>query len=254
MKIFTFANQKGGVGKTSTVYGLSSILAERGYRVLTIDMDPRADLTSSFSCQTNFFLVGSLYQKEPLQITKEIPIGKGKIDFVSSHKNLHNLDLAIISEPDKDFRLKEAFEKINQSKYDYVLIDVPPGNLLLLMNALVASEFVISPTQISAFAVNGLVELSDSIRSIRRNQNSKLKYAGILPVVYEANTRLAKSFEIDVHELEEKLVTKVFKTRIRKCQDIPNSQAEKKLLTDLNRSSNAYTDYSAFADEIIKIK
>lgn len=224
--IFSFTNQKGGVGKTTTVLNLGAFLAKKGKSVLLIDLDPQANLTSGIGHKPS--LKNESGEEVGPKMTKRTPtvydviIGASKIPaaFVATKiENLFlvpaNLDLAgaeieLVSKMSREFLLKNALKDI-KDYYDYIFIDCAPSLGLLPINALVAAQKIIIPIQCEYFALEGLGQLVRTIEMLKSNLNSTLQVGGVVLTMYDKRTRLSKAVEDEVRRF---FKGKVFKTVI----------------------------------------
>jgi chromosome partitioning protein len=198
-EIITIANQKGGVGKTTTAVNLSASLAIAEKKVLLVDFDPQANATSSLGFYKNDYEFNIYHTL----------IGAKEIDEVILHTTLDTLDIipsniglvAIEKEldsfEDKELRLKKILKPL-KDKYDYIIIDSPPTLGTITINALCASDSVIIPIQCEFFALEGLAQLLNTIKLVRRTKNSKLSIKGILPTMYTSQNNLAKQVLSDL--------------------------------------------------------
>src|SRR6184192_3891494 len=209
--VISFANQKGGVAKTTTTLNLGVAFAEHGLKVLLIDLDPQGNLTMSQglnpdSIERSMFDV--LVHRLPIQ---EV-VHHAEVDLAVSSIDLAGAELALSSMIGRERALDKALVEVKDG-YDYVLIDTPPSLGLLTINALVASSGVIVPVQCEYLSLRGLVQLENTLSMIRENLNPNVRIAGILPTMFD--TRTLHSREA-VEILEENFGELVFETRIRK--------------------------------------
>ena len=202
--VIAFANQKGGVAKTTSTLNLAVALAEQRKRVLTVDLDPQGNLTMSQGLNPDT-IERSMYDVLVHRLPLEQVIHKGEIDLAGS-------ELALSSMIGRERALERALLPV-KSEYDYVLIDTPPSLGLLTINALVASDGVIVPVQCEYLALRGLVQLENTLSMIRENLNPNVAIQGILPTMFDGRTLHAREA---VEILQENFGDLVFKTRIRK--------------------------------------
>src|ERR1700682_1825587 len=190
-KTISVANQKGGVGKTTTVVNLGAGLAELDQRVLLIDLDPQAHLTINMGVRRPDEVEAPVYdllmqdetQARDLIMRAELM----RIDFIPATLDLSAAELQLINEMGREQILKEKLAPV-QRLYDFIVIDCPPSLSLLSVNALVASDEVIIPLQCEYFGMKGMQQLQKSIERVRTKLNPKLKVGGILPTIYKART------------------------------------------------------------------
>jgi len=202
-RVFALANQKGGVGKTTTAVNLGAYLAHGGYRVLLVDTDPQANATSSLglpALDLPFSLYDVYLNRVPLTdtitLTKEV-----NLDLVPSHPNLAGAEVELVHEQGREFLLREALRPA-LDRYDIVLIDSPPSLGLLTINALAAVTYgVLIPVQCEYLALEGLGRLWDTVTLVRERLNPKCHVAGVILTMYDARTNLAQEVVNNVREV-----------------------------------------------------
>ena len=209
--VIAFANQKGGVAKTTSTLNLAVALAEEGKRVLTVDLDPQGNLTMSQGLNPDT-IERSMYDVLVHRLPLEQVIHEGEIDLAVSSIDLAGAELALSSMIGRERALERALLPM-KGGYDYVLIDTPPSLGLLTINALVASDGVIVPVQCEYLSLRGLVQLENTLSMIRENLNPHVAIQGILPTMFDGRTLHAREA---VEILQENFGDLVFKTRIRK--------------------------------------
>jgi chromosome partitioning protein len=210
-KVIVFANQKGGVAKTTSTLNLSVAFKERGLNVLSIDLDPQGNLTMSQGFNPDEIdrsMFDVLVHKLPI----EQVIRSAEIDLAVASIDLAGAELALAAMIGRERTLEKALEPI-RSRYDYILIDTPPSLGLLTINAFVAADGVIVPVQTEYLSLRGLVQLENTLAMVRDNLNPKVEIIGILPTMYDK--RLLHSREaVDI--LAENFGDLVYQTKIRK--------------------------------------
>jgi chromosome partitioning protein len=209
--VIAFANQKGGVAKTTSTLNLAVALSEQGKRVLTVDLDPQGNLTMSQGLNPDT-IERSMYDVLVHRLPLEQVIHKGEIDLAVSSIDLAGAELALSSMIGRERALERALVPL-KGEYDYVLIDTPPSLGLLTINALVASDGVIVPVQCEYLSLRGLVQLENTLSMIRENLNPHVSIQGILPTMFDGRTLHAREA---VEILRENFGDLVFKTKIRK--------------------------------------
>ncbi|MBN2323153.1 MAG: ParA family protein [Spirochaetes bacterium] len=203
------ANQKGGVGKTTTVVNLSAYLAQEGKRTLVVDLDSQGNSCSGLGVAKDEIRKGLYEAMLGLVDTAEIirPTGVENLSILPSNINLSGAQVELVGMQQREFRLKRVIETVKNT-YDYIFIDSPPSLGLLTINGLVASDSVIIPIQCEYYALEGLSQLLKTINLVRQRLNSELKLEGVLLTMYDTRTNLSK-------QVTEEIIT-YFKSRVYK--------------------------------------
>ena len=210
-RVIAFANQKGGVAKTTSTLNLAVALAEKGNSVLTVDLDPQGNLTMSQGLNPDS-IERSMYDVLVHKLPIEQIIHSGEIDLAVSSIDLAGAELALSSVIGRERALEKALLAVKE-RYDFVLIDTPPSLGLLTINALVASNGVIVPVQCEYLSLRGLVQLENTLSMIREHLNPTVEIQGILPTMYDSRTLHSREA---IEILQENFGALVFKTWIRK--------------------------------------
>lgn len=252
MKVITVTNQKGGTGKTSTALFLTYGLADRGNRVLLIDLDQQAD--ASFAAHVGYDKNKTSFEVLTDQVNIDdaiVPVNEF-VDLLPASARMARLDVVFAESEiiDGQFKLKDALEPI-ESKYDYIIIDTPPAISMAVMNALTASDEVVVPTQADLFSLKGLGELATVVNQIKKRSNPNLKIAGILIGRYNARTLFAQSVADELDKIATKLHTKVFKAKIREATSIKESQNAFKSIFKYDPRGKATKDINNFINELL---
>ena len=249
--IFTLGNQKGGVGKTTTVFAMSSGLSNRGNRVLAIDLDPQCNLTLSSGIEL-MDLDKTLYDvfRKKDKTRKYIVSSDIGFDLLPGGLSLAGADMDF-TQTGREYMLQEAISDI-QSDYDYIIIDTPPTLGILTVNALTASDYLIIPMMTDVYSIQGLSQLSGMVDNVRKYCNSDLRVAGFLITKFHERQLLSKALLQQIDDIAGQMGTKVFETRIRESVAVREAAL---LQSDIFREApkaNATVDYNQFIDEIIR--
>jgi chromosome partitioning protein len=245
-RVIAFANQKGGVAKTTTTLNLAVAFAERGLRVLAVDLDPQGNLTMSQGMNPDTIersMFDVLVHRLPIT---EIVV-RTEIDVAVSSIDLAGAELALSSMIGRERALEKALLPV-KSQYDYILIDTPPSLGLLTINALVASNGVIVPVQCEYLSLRGLVQLENTMSMIRENLNPEVRIAGILPTMFDGRTLHSREA---IEILEENFGDLVFRTRIRKTIRYAEAPVKGSSILKYDPNGPAAEAYRALAEEVL---
>ena len=245
-EVIAFANQKGGVAKTTTTLNLAVAFAETGHRVLCIDMDPQGNLTMSQGIDPDK-VEKSLYDV----LVNDMPISEviqhREIDIAVASIDLAGAEIAMSTKIGRERSLEKALKEV-VGDYDFVCIDTPPSLGLLTINALTAATKVIVPVQCEYLSMRGLVQLQNTLKMIQENLNPDVRIEGILPTMLDARTVHAKEA---VEILEENFGDLVFKSRIRKAIKFAEAPVKGASVLKYDPESNAASYYRALAEEVL---
>jgi len=255
MKTLVIANQKGGVGKSTTATTIASILNEKGYKTLLIDTDMQCNSTDTYKAKTEN--VATLYDVILADESERVPLSEaiqtteyGSI--IASDQLLGNADTIIKNDAVNGiYRLQEALETISND-WDYVIIDTNPTLNSMIYNSLVAADEVIIPVVADRYALAGLSQLSDTIKAIKSRPNKNLKVAGLLLIKYKNQTNLGRQVREDLESVATQMDTKLFETTIRETVKVQESQVVREPLIKYAPNCTACIDYKAFVEELIK--
>jgi chromosome partitioning protein len=245
-RVISFANQKGGVAKTTTTLNLGVALAERQLKVLLVDLDPQGNLTMSQGLNPDAIersMFDVLVHRLPIQ---EV-IHHTEVDLAVSSIDLAGAELALSSMIGRERALEKALAPVRES-YDFVLVDTPPSLGLLTINALVASNGVIVPVQCEYLSLRGLVQLENTLSMIRENLNPEVGIEGILPTMYDKRTLHSREA---VEILQENFGDLVFDTKIRKTVRYAEAPVKGTSVLKYDPSGNAAEAYRQLAKEVL---
>ena len=248
-KIISVANQKGGVGKTTTTVNLSTILAKKGKKVLLIDTDPQGNATSGLGVSKDVelsvydILIGDTEFDETLQ---ETAIKNLKV--CPSNISLAGAEVQLVSMMSREQRLKTKLDKI-KDQYDYILIDCPPSLGLVTLNAFTASDSVLIPVQCEYFALEGLGQLLNTVNLVKKHLNKNLEIEGALLTMYDARTNLSNQV---VKEVKKYFEDKVYKTVIPRNVRLSEAPSYGVPITVYDPRSKGAKAYEKFAKELLK--
>ena len=248
-RVFAIANQKGGVGKTTTAINLAASLAANDFRVLVIDSDPQGNATSGLGVAKDpqrpslyHVLLGDTPPKEAI-----IPTDFEGLSIISADKNLVGANLELVDIPNREFRLRQRIAEIRED-YRYILIDCPPALDLLTLNALIAADSVLVPIQCEFFALEGISELMDTIDRIRDSFQHDLGIAGILLTMYDDRTNLTRQVAADLRDFFHDLV---FRTIIPRSVRLAEAPSFGKPILAYDPRSRGAESYIQLAKEIL---
>jgi chromosome partitioning protein len=245
-RVIAFANQKGGVAKTTSTLNLAVALAEKRHKVLIIDLDPQGNLTMSQGLNPDE-IERSMYDVLVHRLPIENVIHHGEVDLAVSSIDLAGAELALSGMIGRERALEKALVSVRDA-YDFVLVDTPPSLGLLTINALVASNGVIVPVQCEYLSLRGLVQLENTLSMIRENLNPEVGIQGILPTMYDSRTLHSREA---VEILQENFGDLVFKTRIRKTVRYAEAPVKGLSILKYDPSGSAAEAYRELAKEVL---
>ena len=249
-KIISIANQKGGVGKTTTAVNLCTILAKKGKKILLIDTDPQGNATSGLGVdkETEFSTYDLLISDTPaLDIIQETSIKNLAIS--PSNMNLAGAEVQLVSMMSREQRMKEKLDEI-KDEYDYIFIDCPPSLGLINLNAFTASDSVLIPVQCEYYALEGLGQLLNTIELVRKHLNKNLYIEGALLTMYDIRTNLANQV---VKEVKKFFQNKVYKSVIPRNVRVSEAPSYGMPITVYDPKSKGARSYEKFAREFLKL-
>lgn len=249
-KVISVANQKGGVGKTTTTVNLGTILAKKGKKVLLIDADPQGNATSGLGVEkevefsTYDILVNETEIKDAIQdtIIKNLKVCPSNI-------NLAGAEVELVSMMSREQRLKEKLDMV-KDKFDYILIDCPPSLGLITLNSFTASDSVLIPVQCEYYALEGLGQLLNTINLVKKHLNKEIKIEGALLTMYDMRTNLSNQV---VKEVKKYFGDKVYKTVIPRNVRLSEAPSYGMPITEYDPRSKGAKSYIKFAKEFLKV-
>ncbi|GAB4324792.1 MAG: ParA family protein [Candidatus Zixiibacteriota bacterium] len=250
-RIISIANQKGGVGKTTTAVNLASCIAKSGKLVLLIDLDPQANSTSFLGLNPKN-ITNSTYEI----LINDVPIadaivqvGVERLDFVPSAVRLVGAEVEMVGMDHRERRLRTALSD-EQLQYQYVIIDCPPSLNILTLNALVASGSVLIPVQCEYFALEGLSLLLDTIRKVQASMNPDLQLEGVLLTMFDGRLNLSRQVEAEARKFFD---GKVYQTVIQRNVRLSEAPGFGKPIIEYDPHSVGAKDYQALAEEVMRL-
>lgn len=248
-KVIAVTNQKGGVGKTTTSLALAAGLDRKGKKVLAVDLDPQANLTFSLGGDPDDgptvyeLLKGEVHPRFAIQRTAQV-------DLISSSFLLSSVELEF-TDQGREFLLKNALSSL-RPRYDHIIIDTPPALSILTINAFAASDYIVIPMLADIFSLQGIAQISETIRQLRARCNPDLEIGGILLSRFDARTVLGKRIRETAEMVAEQVGTRLYKTKIRNSVSIQEAQTNQENIYDYNPRSPAVKDFKQFVDELLR--
>jgi len=249
-RAFALANQKGGVGKTTTAISLGAFLAAKGSRVLLVDLDPQANATSGLGFDkwhtrhsTYDLLIGRCGAAEAV-----LPTNRRGLEILPASPDLAAAEVELASAEDREWRLRDGLQAMSDS-YDFALIDCPPSLGLLTLNALAAASDVIIPVQCEYLALEGLSLLLDTVNRVRQGVNADLRVFGIVMTMFDPRTNLSEQV---VQEVRQHYPKTIFDTIIPRNIRLSEAPSYGKSILDYDASSRGAASYQALAEEALR--
>jgi chromosome partitioning protein len=247
--IYAFANQKGGVGKTTTAINLAAYLAAREYRVLLVDIDPQANATSSLGIDKRSLLrsvydmlIGQSTADDIVMLTKRL-----HLDLLPSSPGLAGAEVELVGAANRERLLAQALAPI-APKYDFILVDSPPSLGLLTLNALVAADAVVIPIQCEYLALEGLSQLLETIQLVQERLNPRLRIAGMVMTMFDSRTHLALQV---IEEVAKHFPDSIFHTVVPRSVRIAEAPSYGEPLVSFDPKSRGAQAYEALTQELL---
>jgi len=249
-RVYALANQKGGVGKTTTAVNLGAYLAHAGKRVLLVDVDPQANATSSLGVDKNALsrcMYDVLIGAEPMPSIVMLTRCEG-LDLAPSAPDLAGAEVELVNVSGRELRLRRALDGIRK-RYDYVLIDTPPSLGMLTLNALTASDGVIIPVQCEYLPLEGLTQLLHTVDLVRQTLNPGLEIRGLVLTLYDVRTNLGRQV---IEEVRQHFPNRVFRSVIPRSVRLSEAPGYGEPILTYAPDSSGGLAYAALSEEILK--
>lgn len=250
-KIIAIANQKGGVGKTTTTVNLAAALGVLEKKVLLIDADPQANASSGLGINVDEVEIGTYQLLEHATTARDaaIPTNSPNVDLIPAHIDLVAIEIELVDKKNRESMLKEMLKDIKDD-YDFILIDCAPSLGLITLNSLVAADSVIIPIQCEYYALEGLGKLLNTIKSVQKIHNPNLDIEGLLLTMYDSRLRLSNQV---VEEVNKHFQDMVFKTVIQRNVRLSEAPSFGESIISYDATSKGAVNYINLANEILKL-
>lgn len=250
LRILAVANQKGGVGKTTTAVNLGGDLARRGSRVLLIDCDPQGNATTSLGVNKQEMPATTydVLMRQASIVQAVQSTGRRGYDLIPADQELAGAAVELTDAADREWRLQQAIKQVHD-QYDWIILDCPPSLGILTINALCAAQSVLIPLQCEYLALEGLAQLKHTLDRVRERLNPRLQIAGVLMTMYDGRTNLAQQV---VEEVQRHFPRLIYRTLIPRSVRLSEAPSHGQLIAEYDPHSRGSLSYTAFADELLQ--
>ncbi len=255
-KVFAVINQKGGVGKTTTVFNMAAEIANNGNKVLVMDMDSQGSLTTSMGFVSSDIenTIGKVFEtlirREPMPNLQEYIISRDNVDLIPSNLTLSVADISIVTATAREYLLKKIIMQIKE-QYDYIIIDCPPTLGMLVVNVLTAADSIIVPIKASEMDAKGFESLLDTVQMIKMETNPTLQIEGVLMTMFDGRLKEAREVLMSLSQFCSELGIKIFESKVGTSTKASRAFRERRTLAEFAKDSNLANSYKNFVMEVL---